>query len=231
LILRQDELSLLDNPVWNALLTTHASFAQGNEDAKRYPLDVAPLAATRDQSLESYRSLAELLEPGGVTALAFVTVPEFPLGWTIVRVLPNIQMVWSDSVPPQVNHSFEDLNISHIDEMLALTELNKLGRFRKRAPELGSYIGVHESGHLVAMAGEGFRFPGYTEISAVCTHPDYRGRGYASSLVSALIQKITRRGQIPFLHVSKENAVAIRVYEKLGFKTRRDMTFTIVKRE
>jgi ribosomal protein S18 acetylase RimI-like enzyme len=224
-------LSLLDNPVWNALSTTHASFAQGNEDAKRYPVDVAPLAATRDQSLESYQSLAKLLGPGGVTALAFVTVPEFLRGWTIVRVLPNIQMVWNDSAPPQVKHSFEDLNISHIDEMLALTELNNLRRFRKRAPELGSYIGVRESGHLVAMAGEGFRFPGYTEISAVCTHPDYRGRGYASSLVSALIQKITRRGQIPFLHVGKENAGAIRVYTKLGFRTRRDITFTIVKRE
>jgi predicted GNAT family acetyltransferase len=115
--------------------------------------------------------------------------------------------------------------------MLALTELNKLGRFRKRAPELGSYIGIHESGQLIAMAGEGFRFPGYTEISAVCTHPDYRARGYASSLVSALTQKITERAEIPFLHVSKENVGAIRVYEKLGFKTRCDVNFAIVKRE
>jgi len=140
-------------------------------------------------------------------------------------------MVWNSPAAPKVKHRAEDLSLSHIDEMLVLTELNKLGRFRKRAPELGSYIGIHESGQLVAMAGEGFRFPGYTEISAVCTHPDYRGRGYASSLVSALIEKVKKRGQTPFLHVATENAEAIRVYEKLGFKTRRTITFVIVKRE
>jgi ribosomal protein S18 acetylase RimI-like enzyme len=228
---RQDQLNLLDNPVWNALSTTHASFAEGDEDAKRYRVDVSPLAATRDQSLECYQSLAKLLGPGGQSALCLVTVTEFPFGWIIVRSAPNLQMVWNGTVPPQAKHSFDDLNISQIDEMLELTKLNNLRRFRKRAPELGSYIGMHRSGHLVAMAGEGFQFPGYAEISAVCTHPDYRGRAYASSLVSALVRKITGRGQIPFLHVHKENAGAIRVYEKLGFKTRRDMTFAIVKRE
>ncbi len=227
--MRQEQLSLLDNPAWNALSTMHASFAEGNEIAKRYPVDVAPIAATRDQSVESYRSLAQLLGPQGTTALAFVTMPHFPAGWNVVRTLPNAQMVWNGQVPPEVKHNPEDLGISHIDEMLALTELNKLGRFRKRAPELGSYIGLHEAGRLVAMAGEGFRFAGYTEISAVCTHPDYRSRGYASSLVSELIQKITKRGEIPLLHVGMDNAEAIRVYEKLGFETRRTITFAIVR--
>jgi hypothetical protein len=153
-------LGLLDNPVWNALSTTHASFAEGNEDAKRYQVDVAPLAATRDDSPESYQSLAKLLGPGGQAALALVTVPELALGWTIVRALPNLQMVWNDTLLPQVKHSFEDLSSMQIDEMLALTELNNLRRFRRRAPELGSYIGIRESGRLVAMAGEGFRSPG-----------------------------------------------------------------------
>ncbi len=231
LIVGQNQLSLLDSPVWNALSTTHASFAEGNDIAKRYPVDVAPLAATNDQSLESYHSLAKLLGPRGATALAFTTMPDFPAGWTVVRMLPNAQMVWKSPMPPPVKHTVEDLSISHVDQMLALTELNKLGRFRKRAPELGSYLGIHESGQLVAMAGEGFRFPGYTEISAVCTHPDYRGHGYASSLVSALIQKIRKRHETPFLHVGRENAEAIRVYEKLGFKTRREINFVILKRE
>jgi ribosomal protein S18 acetylase RimI-like enzyme len=229
--MEQKQSSLLDNAVWNALSTAHASFAEGNDLAKRYPVDVAPIAATRDQSAESYDSLAQLLGSAKPTALAFVAAPVFPAGWTVVRVLPNIQMVWNNPVPPPVEHSVEDLNISHTDEMLALTELNKLGRFRKRAPELGTYLGIHEAGRLVAMAGEGLRFPGYAEISAVCTHPDHRDHGYASSLVSALIQKITKRDETPFLHVGTENVDAIRLYEKLGFKTRRSITFAIVKRE
>lgn len=224
-------MSLLDNPAWNALCTAQASFAEGDVLAKRYPADVAPIAATRDQSAESYDSLARLLGSSKPTALAFVEAPSLPAGWTAVRVLPNIQMIRDSPVPPPVKHSVEDLNISHIDEMLALTELNQLGRFRRRAPELGSYVGIHESGRLVAMAGEGFRFPGYTEISAVCTHPDRRGRGYASSLVSSLIHQITERGEIPFLHVGRDNVDAIRVYEKLGFKTRRMINFVIVKRD
>src|SRR5437667_9813318 len=124
-------------------------------------------------------------------------------------------MVWNDPVPPEVKHSAEDLNISQIDEMLELTELNELGRFRKRAPELGSYLGIREAGQLVAMAGEGFRFPGYTEISAVSMHPDHRGRGYASSLDYGIIQKINKRGEISFLHVCIENYQVINVYEKI----------------
>ena len=115
--------------------------------------------------------------------------------------------------------------------MLALVELTKPGPFSKRTPELGSYLGIHEDGKLVAMAGERLKPYGYTEISAVCTHPDYRGRGYASSLVTVLIERIAGRNEIPFLHVRKENVDAIRVYEKLGFKTRRKINIVVVKNE
>jgi len=130
-----------------------------------------------------------------------------------------------------MKHTLEDLDISQVDEMLALVEVTKPGPFFRRTPELGSYLGIREKGQLVAMAGERLRPLGHTEISAVCTHPEYRGRGYASSLVSTLIQKITKRGEIPFLHVRTENVGAIRVYEKLGFKTRRMINIIIVKRD
>ncbi len=222
---------MLDNPVWNALSTTHASFAEGNELAKRYPVDVAPFAATRDQSAQSYDSLAQLLGPTGIAALPLVAVPDFPAGWTVVRMVNSAQMVWNSPVVPPVEHSVEDLDISQVDEMLALVELTRPGPFSRRTPELGSYLGIREAGQLVAMAGERLRLPGYTEISAVCTRPERRDRGYASSLVSALIRKITERDEIPFLHVRTENVQAIRVYEKLGFKTRRMINIALVKRE
>jgi predicted GNAT family acetyltransferase len=231
MIVEQDRSSLLDNPVWNALSTTHASFAEGDDLAKRYPLDVAPFAATRDQSPESYHSFARLLGPEGTAAIPLATMPLLPAGWTIVRKVDSAQMVWNTQRPPPVEHSFEELNISHVDEMLALVELTKPGPFLKRTPELGSYLGIREAGQLVAMAGERLKPYGYTEISAVCTHPDHRGRGYASSLVSILIQRITKRNEIPFLHVRTENVDAVRVYEKLGFKTRRTINIAIVKNE
>ena len=229
MIAGQDQSSLLDNPVWSALSTTHASFAEGDSLAKRYPVDVAPFAATRDQSPESYRALAQLLGPEGTAAIPLATMPILPTGWSFVRRIDSAQMVWTSKTPPPVEHSFEELNISNVDEMLELVELTKPGPFSKRTPDLGSYLGIHEDGKLVAMAGERLKPYGYTEISAVCTHPDYRGRGYASSLVSILIQRITKRNEIPFLHVRRENVDAIHVYDKLGFKTRRNMSITLVK--
>lgn len=231
MIVPQDQSSLLDNPVWSALSTTHARFAEGDDLAKRYPVDVAPFAATRDQSIESYQSLARLLGPEGTAAFPLATMPVLPTGWTVVRKIDSAQMVWNIKTALPVDHSFEELNISHVDEMLGLVELAKPGPFSKRTPDLGSYLGIREAGKLVAMAGERLKPYRHTEISAVCTHPDHRGRGYSSSLVSILIQRITERNEIPFLHVRTENVNAIRVYEKLGFKTRRIMNIAVVKND
>ena len=225
-------MSRLDDPVWNALSTTHASFAEGNQLAKRYPVDVAPFAGTRDQSAESYDSLADLLGSNGTAALVSAKWPDLPAGWSFVRFVDSVQMAWNGCVPPPaVEHASVELNVSHVQEMLALTELTKPGPFSRRTPELGSYLGVREAGQLVAMAGERLRFPGYTEISAVCTRPDYRGRGYAGSLVSALIQRIAGRDETPFLHVRTENVGARRLYEKLGFDTRGMMSIALVRKE
>jgi predicted GNAT family acetyltransferase len=231
MIAGQDPLSLLDNPVWNALSTTHASFAEGDSLAKRYPVDVAPFGATRDQSPESYHSLARLLGPQGTAAIPLAAMPVLPAGWSVVRRVDSAQMVWDSQTTSPAEHSFEELTISHVDEMLKLVELTKPGPFAKRTPELGSYLGIREAGKLVAMAGERLKPYGYTEISAVCTHPDYRGRGYASSLVSILIQRIKERNETPFLHVRMENVDAIRVYEKIGFNTRRKINIVVVKNE
>jgi len=226
-----EQLNPLDNPVWNALSTFHASFDEGDELAKCYPIDMAPFAGTRDQSSESYKSLAKILGSGRTATLVFVGVPDLPAGLANVWMVNSAQMVWDSAELSPVKDNIQSLNLSNVDEMLALVELTKPGPFGKRTPELGSYLGIREAGRLVAMAGERLRFPGFTEVSAVCTHPDSRGRGYASSLVSILVQKIRERGQTPFLHVRTENVQAIRVYEKLGFKTRRDVKFAVVKKE
>src|SRR5260370_42529297 len=154
MIVGQDQSSLLDNPVWSALSTTLASFAEGDSLAKRYPVDVAPFGATRDQSPESYRSLARLLGPEGTAAIPLATMPVLPEDWTVVRKVDSAQMVWNTQTPPPVEHSFEELRPSHVDEMLALVELTKPGTFFKRTPELVSYTGTREAAQLVSMAGE-----------------------------------------------------------------------------
>src|SRR5713226_1228911 len=108
MIVGQDQSSLLDNPAWNALSTTHTSFAEGDNLAKRYPVDVAPFAATLDQSAESYHSLARLLGPEGTAAIPLATMPVLPAGWTVVRNVDSAQMVWNTQTPPPVEHRFEE---------------------------------------------------------------------------------------------------------------------------
>jgi predicted GNAT family acetyltransferase len=75
------------------------------------------------------------------------------------------------------------------------------------------------------MAGERMRPPGFTEISAVCTDPAYRGQGLAGRLVRAVAAGIRARGDVPFLHAAADNVTGIRLYERLGFALRREILF------
>ena len=150
-------------------------------------------------------------------------------GFEIIQWIPVNQMLWEgDNI--SVSNPGEVLGSKDAPEMLALAQLTRPGPFAIRTHELGRYIGIRKAGQLVAMAGERMRMPGLTEVSAVCTHPDHRGHGYAGELVLAMVTTIQQRGDIPFLHVAAENAPAIKIYEMLGFRTRRLMQFAIVKR-
>jgi ribosomal protein S18 acetylase RimI-like enzyme len=231
----QSKSSVLDNPVWNALCTTHACFAEGDDLAKQYPPEVGPFAAIRDLSSASFESLARLLGPEGVAGV-FLDSPSEHASWSIIRSLRVLQMVWANSAAPAnaalaEKGAIEDLGGPDVEDMLALTRLTEPGPFGTRTYELGSYLGIRQEGQLVAMAGERFRPLGYTEISAVCTHPEYQGHGYASALISALVCEIIARGEIPFLHVVEDNASAIRLYLKLGFETRRFVNIAVLKRD
>ena len=123
------------------------------------------------------------------------------------------------------------LGATDVPEMLELVAQTEPGPFLSRTIELGDYLGIRREGALVAMAGERFHLDGWTEISAVCTSPDHRGRGLASQLVGALIASIQRRSQRAFLHVLSTNTAAIGLYEQLGFEVRQTRTITVVTRE
>jgi predicted GNAT family acetyltransferase len=115
---------------------------------------------------------------------------------------------------------FVRLTQADVPEMLALTELTKPGPFGTRTHEMGDYFGIRSAGALAAMAGERLRMPDYTEISAVCTRPDYLGKCYASALLEMLVERICSRAEVPFLHVRSTNVRAIQVYERLKFRKR-----------
>jgi predicted GNAT family acetyltransferase len=219
---------LLDNPIWHALSTEQSALAQGNGFAKRFPIDVAPFGGLIDQSTAAYDALEEIL-PGAVTALALDAEPVLPRNWEMVQSGEMYQMICEAPAHLEVNQVFRELTKADVPEMLALTKLTEPGPFLPRTIELGAYLGIHDSGSLVAMAGERLHLTGFTEISAVCTLPQYRGRGYGNALLSALIARIMRRGKTPFLHVRTENVTAVGLYEKLGFKVRAQLHLAVIK--
>jgi ribosomal protein S18 acetylase RimI-like enzyme len=222
--------SLLDNPIWHALSTTHKSFAGGNDLAKRYPSEVTPLSAMTGQSSAAYDALREIVHPDDIAALFLDSPPLLPPNWILSRTFEIHQMIFQSPQPANEQGLLETLTEADIPQMLELTELTEPGPFRRRTIELGNYLGIFSpERRLAAMAGERLRLTGFTEISAVCTHPDHRGKGHARSLISALISNIIQRKEIPFLHVKADNAAAIGLYESLGFKFRTSLHLAVIK--
>ena len=123
---------------------------------------------------------------------------------------------------------FAELGAGDVVEMLALTALTEPGPFRQRTYELGGFVGIREEGRLAAMAGQRLALPGFTEVSAVCTHPGFRGRGYALALVAAVAGSIHARGETPILHTLSGNAGDIRIYRSVGFTRRRTLHLAVV---
>jgi predicted GNAT family acetyltransferase len=115
-------------------------------------------------------------------------------------------------------------------EMLALARLTEPGPFLERTHVMGQFRGIRIDGRLAAMAGERMRFPGYTEVSGVCTHPDFRGRGLARRLSAAVMAGIAARGDGTFLHAWKANRTAIALYEGLGFELRAQVNVAQLQR-
>ena len=230
-----DDMGLLDNPILNSLETDHTKWAMVEGAARRYPADVGPLSGMPDQSLAHYGALRRLAGPDGILGLFFQAPPAPPQGWSLVRGGLLTQMVATSPeieqvAPPPFNTIFRPLTVADVPAMLELTELTEPGPFRKRTFELGKFYGAFESDRLVSMAGQRMSLPGFIEVSAVCTHPDARGRGYARILMSTVMHDIVQRGRRPFLHAFADNP-AIRLYKSLGFVQRRTFHLAVLKNE
>lgn len=225
---------LLDNPIWNALRTQHRSLAMAEGAAYRYPPSIGPLAGTPDQSTASYEALRTLAGTGGILVLFFPDPPLLPPGWSLFRGGVLTQMI--GRVPRLIpwgglaaGSRVRRLGSADILAMIELAALTEPGPFRQRTVELGNFYGVFEHDRLLAMAGQRMRMPGFVEVSAVCTHPEARGRGYAGILMSEVVRDIVAEGATPFLHAFRDNP-AVQLYEKLGFTHRRNFELAVIQR-
>lgn len=223
----------LDNPAWAALADAHRGFGAVHGLAARYAPDVSPMAAVAQRSARAYSDLAHLVCAGECVAVIDAGAPPARL-WRLDAVVPLSQWICPGAVAPAASSvQWVELDSGHAEQMRSLAELTDPGPFERLTHALGDYIGVFEGGRLVAMAGERFCMTGFREVSAVCTHPDYAGRGYAQALVRELARRQQRRGCMPFLHVrtgSPCEAQARRVYANAGFAKRRDVAMAILER-
>jgi ribosomal protein S18 acetylase RimI-like enzyme len=241
------DTSLLDNPIWNSLVTEHSALAQGDDNARRYPPEIGPLAGIPAPSPAAFDSLRQLAGDGIIGLLSLGPI-QIPPGWKVLREGPLVQMIRSragqntDVDAPSMGTSslFPGMGFTNYDgstlrqltagdapAMVDLAHLTEPGPFSLRTMELGNFYGIFYGDRLVSMAGKRMHVPGLQEVSGVCTHPDARGRGYARELMSIVIDEIEREGKTAFLHMMATNP-AIRLYEQLGFSIRRQFQFVVL---
>jgi ribosomal protein S18 acetylase RimI-like enzyme len=218
-------IHVLDNPVWSALISGNKNLAHGTEDVKYFQEDVSPFVGMRENSPENLETLYNLISFDRV--IGFISTDEMtiPLVWKVVNHIKLLQMICDSPILPVVpGETIIALRQEHVPAMLELTKLTEPGPFEPKTIEFGNYNGIFSGNQLIAMAGQRFHPYQYTEISAVCTHPNFRGRGLAKQLIINQIHRIRASRGIPFLHVNSANAGAIRVYNDLGFVARKEFS-------
>lgn len=213
--------SPFDRPVWASLMHAPA-LAEGSDLAQRYRRDIHLFASSRDDSDEaSVAALTPLVAPGETVYILQAQPAPVPPGLQVLRRAEGVQMLAAQPITPQAGDAqVMELGDDDAADMLALAQLTEPGPFLPRTYTMGRFIGIRVGGQLAAMAGERMRFAGGTEVSGVCTHPDFRGHGFARRLSSVVAHAIQQRGDQAFLHAWATNAAAIALYEGLGFRVR-----------
>lgn len=223
---------LLDNPAWNALCSGNANLSEGSRFAKYYSPDVSPFIGMPVATPENFKELYDIVPVDGPFGYITPMKISFPRPWEMVREMDILQMVCENPIERAMFERAEivPLTEQNVSEMLALTKLTNPGPFLQHTIDMGHYRGIFQGGRLVAMAGQRLNPVPYAEISAVCTHPEHLGKGYAAQLLLDQVFRIKAAGQIPFLHVLTTNARAIKVYESLGFTVRKEILIYIFRK-
>lgn len=219
---------LLDNIMWHSLAGPHARFSAGTQDVKRYARGFSPIVGFADPGRPNLPALVPYCEPGEQFYTDGWSGP-VPQGWRVDTEGTMLKMVWEDAMPAADEApEARPLGAEHAPLALELALLTRPGPFGLRTIELGEYFGCFDGPRLMAMAGERMCAGPLREISGVCTHPDFQGRGLARRLMLKLVRRQMMRGETPFLHVMSGNAGARALYERMGFRLYRESVVRVI---
>ena len=221
---------VLNNPVWHALNTGNSHLGEGNDRVKCFDTDISPFVALRESTHDSFNELYQMLPGPQISFFATPVQLDIPAPWKIIACVHGLQLVHNgNAVKDDRIHTATALTTTHCAEMVALAKLTNPGPFNTRTIEFGHYQGFFNDSKLIAMAGQRMHAFNYAEVSAVCTHPDHTGKGYARRLLTNQVNRILATSGTPFLHVKHDNKRAVDLYLSLGFSVRSDMYFYILK--
>ena len=225
---------VLDNTIWNAITTGNRDLAMVNGSVGCYDPKIAPFAGMKERSTENFERLYDLLGSGRRVAVSYEErIILDGKKWKPLRQMDCYQMVYDNpfaSFTTAASSLITPLNIEHIPEMVELTKLTKPGPFFENTILFGNYFGIFVDGRLAAITGQRMHPVPYMEVSAVCTHPDFRGKGYAKALMLHVMKIILDNSFIPFLHVLTSNEPAIQLYESIGFRIRKKLFIDGIER-
>ncbi|MFZ6024444.1 MAG: GNAT family N-acetyltransferase [Bacteroidota bacterium] len=221
-----------NNPVWEALSTHQSYLNQGDNTLKYFPGDICPFVAVKNWDDTDFNTLMEKLPGDRTFSVPFSKEIQFPGTFEVLFAIPLYQMICTNFHPVATSpQSIVPLTEEHVPQMLKLTEQTKPGPFYRRTIEFGNYHGIFDGDKLVSMAGQRLQTHTHTEVSAICTDPEYLGKSYAKLLTSHLCSLIIQSGKTPFLHVRQDNAAAIGLYQKLGFEISTDIFFAVFRKK
>ena len=219
----------LDNPAWHSLNETHQQFAIGNNEIKFYRPEICPFGGINSHQPDLVSFLKEYPQLNSFFIIG--DKPQESTDLVIEKELVCLQMICSSPIKLKYTENIIGLNETHQKELVDLVNLVQPGYFKEGTSSMGNYYGIFKTGRLVAVTGERMKMTGFTEISAVVTHPDYTGKGFAKQLVAHTVNKNFEQNIIPYLHVAESNTSAINLYERSGFATSRKISFWKMKKQ
>ena len=225
---------ILDNMIWNAINTGNNDIAIINEDVGCYLPDIAPFAGMKVFNDANLKKLYEFIPANRSVAISSLYKMDHDESkWKLLQPMDITQMVYEHSVntfTTKNSPSIVPLSEEYVPQMMELTALTRPGPFLKQTIRFKNYFGIFIEGRLAAMTGQRMHPRPYMEVSAVCTHPDFRGRGYAKALMLHVMKIILDNSFTPFLHVLSNNTNAIELYQTIGFRTRKQIFVDVIQR-